>query len=183
MTTLRPMLAAVALACALAQAAYGRTNLLFNPRFSEDLQGWSATGTVRAMQVTEWHSRSPRAAFGMGNDDGPDVAWGVVAQDVVLPDVLPQSARFTFAVWTMAEVNYAGRLSLAVQCLAPNGEVLAARDTPCSPQEVGEWRPSGMTMLAPPRTKTVRVSCTNTNVPTGYGLSFIWIDDAALIEE
>lgn len=175
--------AAAALACALAPASHGGTNLLFNPRFSEDLQGWTATGTVQNLQVTEWHSRSPRAAFGMGNDNGPDSAWGTVAQAVALPASLAESARCNFSVWAMAEQSFAGQLMLAIECLAPNGEVLAARTSPGGALESGEWRPAGMTMLAPPRTRTVRVSCTCTNMPTGHGLSFIWIDDAALIVE
>lgn len=166
-----------------ARAAAQQTNLLRNSRFDEGLVYWASTGTAQHIEIANWHVRSPRWSFGIGNDSGLDSADAVLAQEVELPDPLPGAKSFAFAVWTMLEDNYYGQFTMKLEFLSPEGYVLreSSRLMPGGMKE--KWRERSLTAVAPAGTKFIRVSCVSAEMPSGAGRSFIWFDDASLVAQ
>ncbi len=162
-------------------AAAQQTNLLRNPDFEQNLSCWAATGTAQHIEIANWHVRSPRWSFGIGNDSGLDSADAVLSQEVELPAPLPGAKPFEFTVWTMQEDHYEGQFSMRLEFLDPEGYVLreSSRLMPGGMKE--KWRERTVIGVAPAGTKFVRVSCASAEMPSGAGRSFIWFDDAKLV--
>ncbi len=74
----------VLLAAQWAAGAIG--NLLEKPGFEHGLAPWLATGTAQAILRADWQAHSSRWSFGVGNDGGPDEAYGRGSQDIELSE-------------------------------------------------------------------------------------------------
>lgn len=180
MRMLRMAAAMATMVCGLACAARGQVNLLENGDFEDGLDPWTVTGTVQHMEVTDWHPRSPPFSFGLGNDKGPEEAGAILTQEVQLPTPLALRKRCTFSVWAMPEPNYGGDLDLEILCVDTQGVVLDQRREPCPIRPGSDWNRVWVVMLVPQDTAALRVSCITGGIPTGSGLSFLWLDDASL---
>jgi hypothetical protein len=163
--------------------ANASTNLLSNSSFETGLSEWSVTGTVQHIQLAGWHVHTPRSSLGFGNDSGPVNAYGSFSQSVMLPEPLSSPTLCTFSIWAMMEANHAGLLTVKLECLDSDGNVLKEYvDTP-QPGAKEKWKQKVLAGPAPQGTRTLRVSCTSTGMPSGTSLSFIWFDDASLTLE
>ncbi len=141
---------------------------------------WTNTGTASCLMAQTWRHRTGDQAFAMGNDSGPEDAYGELSQEIELPVPTQRKKMCALTAWIMAEPYYTGRLMLKLECFNSDGETLAEKYRWFGGISASKWEREKIRGYAPWRTKTIRVSCVSSNMASGDGLSCIWLDDLSL---
>ncbi len=157
-----------------------KENLLHNAGFEEALLNWSATGTVQCMVREKWHPRTGDWAFGMGNDEGPNDAYGEISQEIELPNPIVEKRVCYFTMWVLTEDNYTGNLRMELEFFDSEGRKLKEVSRSFAGMPRWEWEMETTWAPAPLGTKRIRVSCRSENMESGSGYSFIWFDDGSI---
>ena len=157
------------------------SNLLLNSSFEEDgLKCWGVTGTALRLERGNWHPRTGRWAFGIGNDEGMPDADGAITQEVAVPEGVKVGQKCFFSVWMMKEANFSGVFALKLEFLGEGGQTLREVSRPAGTPVRQEWQMARVFGVLPSGVRRIRVACTCEGMKSGTGQSFVWIDDAAL---
>ena len=184
MKTKRGCLLALILLTGLTSAKAQSSNLLLNSGFEvEGPASWGVTGTALRLERGNWHPRTGRWAFGIGNDEGTPDAYGEIAQEVPLPEGVAVGRKCFFSIWMMKEANYSGVFSLKLAFLSEDGQTLREISRPAGTPVRQEWQMARVFSVVPAGARRVRVACSGERMKSGTGQSFVWIDDTSLTME
>ncbi len=181
----RSILAAMIVTTTVVQA-FESENLLKNGGFEQEFMYWASTGTATCIVRKDWHAQISRWSFGVGNDEGKANAYGRIWQDVELSDALTFGRSCTFSLFTMAEDNYSGYLVMTLEFRRSDGKMIDRAERIIKPHKRNwkrkkNWKQNELKAIAPPTTQTIRVICASERMPTGEGLTCIWLDNASFI--
>jgi hypothetical protein len=159
------------------------SNLLRNHSFEADgLESWAVTGTALRLERGDWHPRTGRWSFGIGNDGGPRDAYGRIFQDAELTGATAGRKCF-LTIWLMMEANYTGTFSMKLEFLGPDGKTLREFSRPAGGSVGQGWELARVAGIVPAGAARVRASCAGEHMKSGTGQSFVWMDDASLSVE
>jgi hypothetical protein len=157
------------------------SNLLRNSSFeAEGSPDWGVTGTVLRVEAKNWHPRTGRWSFGIGNDEGPWDGWGGISQEVDLPAPALEGQRCYLSVWLMAEAQYTGIFVMSLEFLGADGQQLRNVSRPTGGALKERWQMARIMGVMPAGATRVRVVFASQHMRSGTGQSYVWIDDASL---
>ena len=117
------------------------SNLLRNSSFEEEgPQYWGVTGTALRLERGNWHPRTGRWSFGIGNDEGPEDAGGEVSQEVDLPGTAAVGRKCFFSTWLMTEAKHTGSFVMKLEFLGDGGQKLGEVARPAGAGDRQEWQ-------------------------------------------
>ncbi len=161
-------------------AVTGEDRILGNPGFDEggekDFAPWVAAGSASHLGPYAWRAHDGKRAGGIGNDQGPENAYGEIAQEIDVPGEIRPGDLFRFSAWMQGEERYSGKASLAVEFRDADGKILGSTSSPMF-SGTFDWTNVTVTAVTPKGTRRVVVKCLSTNMVPGKGISFVWFDN------
>jgi hypothetical protein len=160
------------------------TNLLRNSGFEDEgAPWWGVTGTALRVERANWHPRTGRWSFGIGNDEGPRDASGGIAQEVDLSGMAAAGRKCYFSAWLMMEDKHTGTPVMKLEFLGEDGRTLSEVARPTGSAMKGTWQLVRIFGVVPVEATRVRAVCLSQHMKSGTGQSFVWLDDTALTVE
>jgi len=117
---LLPML----ISASISSVAAGENGLLQNPSFENDSNFWQKKGNATSIGCYTWHKHQGNSSFGIGNDDGPENAYGEIFQELQVPGSIEKGDFFIFNIWVKTEDRYTGKANLEINFLDSDNKLL-----------------------------------------------------------
>lgn len=156
-----------------------RVKIISNASFEEGSVHWKKRGTASHIEPHEWHNYEGKSSYGIGNDNGPENAYGEISQEIRVPDEIKHGDIFIFRIWVKSENRYTGKARLELIFLDFDNKIIKA----CQSKVLSgrfEWTKVTVRGQAPDGTKNVVVKCISENMSQATGLSYVWFDNAGV---
>ena len=179
--------------------AAGAENLLLNSDFEEnggewwsDAACWERGGSASWIGATTVNSHSEKWSFSVGNDYGPESAYGYCLQILCDPnnsaELYPvrQGDNFTFSMWVTGEENYSGNALVKINFYdydRRNGDLGRPLKSFSSAvqKEKFSYLKETVTAEAPRETVSIAVICLSEDIASGSGGSLVNFDNGKVI--
>ena len=167
------------ISASISSVAAGENGLLQNPSFENDSNFWQKKGNATSIGCYTWHKHQGNSSFGIGNDDGPENAYGEIFQELQVPGSIEKGDFFIFNIWVKTEDRYTGKANLEINFLDSDNKLLKTYKSKVLSGRF-DWTKVTVKGEAPEGVKKVVVKFVSRDMATGKGLSFIWFDNASI---
>ncbi len=156
------------------------TTVLKNPSFEKGKGHWEKSGNAKSIDRFNWHNYDGQFSYGIGNDEGPDNAYGEIYQEIKIPGKkIKTNDLYIFKMWMKSENKYGGKASLKLIFLDSNDKLLKSYQSKILKDKF-EWTKLIVSGKAPKGTKKVIAKCLSQDMPSGQGGTFLWVDNASV---
>nr|MBC8485187.1 discoidin domain-containing protein [Bacteroidota bacterium] len=155
-------------------AANEDNGLLKNFSFEKQLKSWQKNGNASEIKVFNWHHIDGNMSCGIGNDKGPDNAYGEIFQEINVPEKINKGDLCLFKMRLKSENHYSGQASINIE-FHDEKELLYSKQSKILTKQF-EWQELIVSAEAPANTKKIIVKCISEKMASSKGGSFLWID-------
>ena len=153
--------------------------ILRNPSFEKGDVHWKKKGNASHIEPHEWHHYEGKSSYGIGNDKGPENAYGEISQEIQVPGEIKKGDIFIFNIWAKSENRYTGKAGLKLDFLDSDNKLIKSSQSKVLSGRF-EWTKVMVNGQAPWGTKKVVVKCVSKNMSSATGLSYVWFDNASV---